>query len=361
MSAMDEAADELERLREMVGPSETSYAELREDRDQAVHAAKQASAEAGELRGHIVDLSVQLSRARQDQEYAQVSAAMSPAERLVYRARRRVATSVTPRLTGLAVARAKQALRPVTDAPRFSVITTVSTPSRSTSEHASSRSTRRLRMPVSQRPGSSTSSSTTGPPGRRWRPCSARPSHAPAQSFARWCDAPRTAASSRRPTTRSPRQPASSSCCVDHDDVLVDGALASVARALAADESADVVYSDHDLMRPDGRCAWPMYKPDFSLERLRITTTSPTWSSLAVGWSTRSVASRQAPTARRTTTSCCVSPRSRHHSSTSPRSCSTGVRHRTVRRSTAATSRPRSTPRFVPCRHISIAVASRPR
>lgn len=110
MSAMDEAADELERLREMVGPSETSYAELREDRDQAVHAAKQAFAEAGELRGHIVDLSVQLSRARQDQEYAQVSAAMSPAERLVYRARRRVATSVTPRLTGLA-RRAKQALK----------------------------------------------------------------------------------------------------------------------------------------------------------------------------------------------------------------------------------------------------------
>jgi len=56
---------------------------------------------------------------------------------------------------------------------------------------------------------------------------------------------------------------------LDHDDVLADGALCSVAAALAADDSADVVYSDHDLMRPDGRCAWPMYKPDFSLERLR--------------------------------------------------------------------------------------------
>jgi GT2 family glycosyltransferase len=56
---------------------------------------------------------------------------------------------------------------------------------------------------------------------------------------------------------------------VDHDDVLVDGALAAIAAALDADPAADVVYSDHDLMRPDGRCAWPMYKPDFSLERLR--------------------------------------------------------------------------------------------
>jgi GT2 family glycosyltransferase len=56
---------------------------------------------------------------------------------------------------------------------------------------------------------------------------------------------------------------------LDHDDVLVDGALTSVAAALAADDSVNVVYSDHDLMRPDGRCAWPMYKPDFSLERLR--------------------------------------------------------------------------------------------
>jgi GT2 family glycosyltransferase len=56
---------------------------------------------------------------------------------------------------------------------------------------------------------------------------------------------------------------------LDHDDVLVDGALTSVAAALPADDSVNVVYSDHDLMRPDGRCAWPMYKPDFSLERLR--------------------------------------------------------------------------------------------
>lgn len=114
MREMDEsplsAPDELARLRELVGPSEASYAALLEDRDQAVQLAKDAVAESGELRGHIVDLSVQLSRARQDQEYQQVSAAMGPAERLVYRARRRWATSATPRLVA-AVRRAQHALK----------------------------------------------------------------------------------------------------------------------------------------------------------------------------------------------------------------------------------------------------------
>lgn len=108
MTSMNEA-DEIERLRELVGPSETSYAALRDDRNQAVQVAQEAMAEAGELRGHIVDLSVQLSRARQEQEYQQVSAAMNPVERVVYRARRRWATSATPRLAGL-VGRAKRIL-----------------------------------------------------------------------------------------------------------------------------------------------------------------------------------------------------------------------------------------------------------
>jgi GT2 family glycosyltransferase len=56
---------------------------------------------------------------------------------------------------------------------------------------------------------------------------------------------------------------------VDHDDVLTPDALATVADRLDADPDIDVVYSDHDLLRPDGRCASPVYKPDFSLERLR--------------------------------------------------------------------------------------------
>ena len=102
-------AAEIERLRDLVGPSEQSYEQLRVDRDEAVQLAKDAVREAGELRGHIVDLSVQLSRARQDQEFQQVSASMNPLERVAYRARRRVATSVTPRLAGV-VRRAKRLL-----------------------------------------------------------------------------------------------------------------------------------------------------------------------------------------------------------------------------------------------------------
>ena len=58
---------------------------------------------------------------------------------------------------------------------------------------------------------------------------------------------------------------------VDHDDRLEPDALASMVAAMTADPSnlADVAYSDHDLIRPDGRCATPSYKPDFSPERLR--------------------------------------------------------------------------------------------
>ncbi len=54
---------------------------------------------------------------------------------------------------------------------------------------------------------------------------------------------------------------------LDHDDVLTIDALAEMGSRLNA--GADVYYSDHDLLRPDGRCASPMYKPDFSIERLR--------------------------------------------------------------------------------------------
>ena len=56
---------------------------------------------------------------------------------------------------------------------------------------------------------------------------------------------------------------------VDHDDVLAPQALELLVEFLDADPDIDVAYSDHDLLRPDGRCASPFYKPDFSLERLR--------------------------------------------------------------------------------------------
>ena len=54
---------------------------------------------------------------------------------------------------------------------------------------------------------------------------------------------------------------------LDHDDELEPTALAAMLAAVADD--TDVVYSDHDLLRADGRYASPSYKPDFSPERLR--------------------------------------------------------------------------------------------
>jgi GT2 family glycosyltransferase len=57
---------------------------------------------------------------------------------------------------------------------------------------------------------------------------------------------------------------------LDHDDVLVPDALRSLASALdAAEGDVDLIYADHDLLRPDGRVASPVYNPDFSPERLR--------------------------------------------------------------------------------------------
>jgi hypothetical protein len=54
---------------------------------------------------------------------------------------------------------------------------------------------------------------------------------------------------------------------LDHDDVLAPDALSSMHRAMTS--NCDLAYSDHDLLRPDGRRADPVYKPDFSPERLR--------------------------------------------------------------------------------------------
>jgi O-antigen biosynthesis protein len=54
---------------------------------------------------------------------------------------------------------------------------------------------------------------------------------------------------------------------LDHDDVLAPHALDAMNAAV--DDRTDLAYSDHDLLRPDGRCSDPFYKPDFSPERLR--------------------------------------------------------------------------------------------
>src|SRR5690606_34148515 len=56
---------------------------------------------------------------------------------------------------------------------------------------------------------------------------------------------------------------------LDHDDVLEPDALAAIDAAFAAGDDVDVVYSDHDMIRADGRYVTPSYKPDWSPERLR--------------------------------------------------------------------------------------------
>ena len=97
---MSEVSDEseLERLQRLVGPSETSYTELLADRDEAQRVARVALAETGELRGHIVELNTQVSRARQDQDLLQRHIEMTGTERLLDRAQQRWTMSVVPRL-----------------------------------------------------------------------------------------------------------------------------------------------------------------------------------------------------------------------------------------------------------------------
>lgn len=97
MSAVSDES-ELERLRDLVGPSETSYAQLRADRDEAERVARDALAVTGELRGHIVELNAQVSRARQDQDLLQRRIEMTGWERMLDRVHRRWKMSVVPRL-----------------------------------------------------------------------------------------------------------------------------------------------------------------------------------------------------------------------------------------------------------------------
>ncbi len=89
---------EIERLRALVGPSETDYVARRADRDEAARGAREALLEVGELRGRMIELGVQLSRARQDQDLLLRRIEMSSAERIVDRVSRRWSASVAPRL-----------------------------------------------------------------------------------------------------------------------------------------------------------------------------------------------------------------------------------------------------------------------
>ncbi len=68
---IDELRNEISRLRALVGPSETSYEQMRTDLLAARDAAKGAEAAAGSLRGLNAELHVHLARARQDQDHFQ--------------------------------------------------------------------------------------------------------------------------------------------------------------------------------------------------------------------------------------------------------------------------------------------------
>jgi predicted nucleic acid-binding Zn-ribbon protein len=94
--ATDDAAAlhaEIDRLRELVGPSEQSYVDLRHDLLAARDAAKGAEATAGVLRGQVAELEVAVARARQDQEHFQRAVFGG-----VRSARSRVARAVRARL-----------------------------------------------------------------------------------------------------------------------------------------------------------------------------------------------------------------------------------------------------------------------
>ncbi len=62
---------EVDRLRQLVGPSEQSYADLRLDLLAASDAAKGAEAAEGVYRGRVNELEAALARARQDQDHFQ--------------------------------------------------------------------------------------------------------------------------------------------------------------------------------------------------------------------------------------------------------------------------------------------------
>jgi glycosyltransferase involved in cell wall biosynthesis len=53
---------------------------------------------------------------------------------------------------------------------------------------------------------------------------------------------------------------------LDNDDELAEQALFRVAKAIIADRTLDLIYSDEDKLEPDGRHVDPFFKPDWSPE-----------------------------------------------------------------------------------------------
>lgn len=69
---VDALRAEVSHLRALVGPSEATYRELAAAAEVAERVVREHDAELGRLRGQIAEMSVQLARARQEQEWALV-------------------------------------------------------------------------------------------------------------------------------------------------------------------------------------------------------------------------------------------------------------------------------------------------
>ena len=98
MSAEGERAEnrsmieELDRLRALVGPNESSYSDLRSEIAAARDEGRWSDAELGNLRAEITGLRVELHRAQQDQYHIR-RLFLSPALAMRNRLQRRRATS----------------------------------------------------------------------------------------------------------------------------------------------------------------------------------------------------------------------------------------------------------------------------
>ena len=81
VAEIDALRSEVERLRALVGPNEASYQDLLDDVEAAREAAKTAELAAGEARGELHEVRIDLHRARQDQIHVQ-KAVLAPAIRV---------------------------------------------------------------------------------------------------------------------------------------------------------------------------------------------------------------------------------------------------------------------------------------
>ncbi len=234
---------EVARLRSLVGPLERSHEDLRRDVADARAAVGGAEAEAERLRGQLAELDDHLAGARE----IEVAVRRMSAGPLLRTARR--AGRIGHRRRGGSVAPAE---------PRFSVLTLVGGPE-----------ARHLRACIE---------SVRAQTVADWEHVLVVDASA-ASSVMRTLD--EAAAEDRRVRVAAVARAASQQraalglaaatgelvAFVDHTDRLEPDALAEMSAAMA--EGVDVAYSDHDVIDAAGFYVDPVYKPDFSPERLR--------------------------------------------------------------------------------------------